>query len=87
MDYRNNIKTAGGKHFPLLPNSTLLLISVLPVQRQSDQAVRLVGHKQGDIQHIPIQFQVIQGEPYTEFYLVWEQLFEFFQAFAGRIGF
>ena len=56
--------------FPLLSSSTLLFVFALPVQCQPNQPVRLVRHKQGDIQHIPIQLQIIQREPHTELHLV-----------------
>ena len=42
-----------------LPGSPLL-------QRQSYQSVRLVSHKQRNVQHIAIQLQIIQREPHPE---------------------
>ena len=59
---------------------------VAPLQRQTDQPICLIGHKQRNIQHIIIQLQIVQRKPYAKFDLIREQFFEFFQAFAGGVG-
>jgi len=56
-------------------------------QRQSNQPVGLICHKQWNIQHIIIKLQIIQRESNTEFDLVREQLLELLKALAGGIGF
>ena len=61
--------------------------SVFMFQRQSNQPVGLICHKQWNIQHIIIKLQVIQRESNTEFDLVREQLLELLKALAGGIGF
>ena len=56
-------------------------------QRQPNQSICLVGHEQRNVQHIIIQFEIIKREPDVKFYFVREQLFKFFQALAGCVGF
>ena len=44
-----------------LANRLAFNTSVLPLfQRQSNQSIRLICHKQRDIQHISVQFQIVQ---------------------------
>ena len=38
----------------------VLRISRLLLQRQINQTIRLIGHEERDVQHIIIQFQIIQ---------------------------
>ena len=40
---------------------------VAPLQRQTDQPICLIGHKQRNIQHIIIQLQIVQRKPYAKF--------------------
>ncbi len=46
-------------------------------QCQSNQAIRLVSHKQRNVQHIIVQLQIVQREPHTKFDLIRKQLLEF----------
>ena len=48
-------------------------------QCQSNQPVCLICHEQRDIQHIIVQFQIIQRETDTELDLVREQFLEFLE--------
>ena len=64
----------------------MLSLSGSPLfQCQSYQSVRLVSHKQRNVQHVIIQLQIIQREPHPEPDLIREQFLEFFQALAGRV--
>ena len=65
----------------------LLCSFVFMFQRQSNQPVGLICHKQWNIQDIIIKLQIIQRESNTEFDLVREQLLELLKALADGIGF
>ena len=56
------------------------------LQCQPNQPIGLICHEQRNVQHIIIQFHIIQGEAYTELDLIWEQFLEFLEALAGRVG-
>lgn len=54
-----------------------IFFSLLFLECQPDQSISLICHEQGDVQHVTIQFQVIQREAYTELNFLREQLLEF----------
>ena len=58
---------------------------MISFQRQSDQPISLICHKQRDVQHIVIQLQIVQRESHTEPDLLREQLLELSKAFACDI--
>ena len=49
------------------------------IQGQSNQSICLVCHEQWNVQHVTIQFQVIQGEPDAELHLIREAVPEHLQ--------
>ena len=61
--------------------------AVFLLQGQPDQSICLISHEQRNVQHVIIQFQIIQGEADPQLDLVRKQFFEFFEALAGNIGF
>ena len=56
------------------------------LQHHSNHSVRLIRHKEGDVQYVTVQLQVIEGETDAELDLAWEQLLEFSQAAASGVG-
>lgn len=46
----------------------------------------MVCHEQRYVQHIIVQLHIVQGEPYTELYLIWEQAFTFTQGCRSQLG-
>lgn len=55
-------------------------------QCQPNQPICLICHEQRNVQHIIIQFQIVQWKSYTEFDLIREQFFGLFKAFTGNIS-
>ena len=49
-------------------------------QCQPNQSFRLICHEQRDIQHIIVQFQIVQRESDAEFNLIMEQFLELLHA-------
>lgn len=64
-----------------------LILQIEKLQRHPNHPVRLIRQKEGDIQHVPIQLQVVQEEADAKLDLAWEQLLEFSEAAAGGVGF
>ena len=54
--------------------------AVFLLQGQPDQSICLISHEQRNVQHVIIQFQIIQGEADPQLDLVRKQFFEFFEA-------